>query len=167
MDAGSQAGVPDELLGGFKTGDIADRGKNGQIKVDAKARYLESESQGIPPLGGIAEAGDLGIQVGNQRLEVIEDFKGVAKEDLFGGGEGNGNPPGKVFIGERNAWRKLEHVAMKETVKADCGSWFGSRRGDGGAPGDSGLRGCGRGEPIPKGWNRRRRAWRFRRGRRG
>ena len=121
MNAGTKTGVTDELLGGFKTGDIADRGKNGQAKVDAKARYLESESHGIPPLGGIAEAGDLGIQLGNQRFEVIEDFKGMAEEDLFGGGEGNGIPPGKVFVGERNAWRKLEHVAMKETVKAIAG----------------------------------------------
>jgi hypothetical protein len=118
MNAGTKTGITDELLGGFKTGDIADRGKNGQTKVDAKARYLESESHGIPPLGGIAKGSDVSIELGNQRFEVIEDFKGMAEEDLFGGGEGNGIPPGKVLVRERYARGKLEHVAMKETVKA-------------------------------------------------
>jgi hypothetical protein len=82
---------------------------------------LKDEGHGIPPLGRIAEAGDLGIELGNQRFEVIEDFKGVAKEDLFGGGEGNGIPPGKVLVGERYTRGKLEHVAVKETVKAIAG----------------------------------------------
>jgi hypothetical protein len=79
---------------------------------------LEGESHGIPPLGRIAEAGDLGVELGNQRFEMIEDFKGMAEEDLFGGGEGNGIPPGKVLVRKRYARGKLEHVAMKETVKA-------------------------------------------------
>jgi hypothetical protein len=42
----------------------------------------------------------------------------MAEEGLFGGGDGNGIPPGKVLIGERTAWWKLEHVTVKETVKA-------------------------------------------------
>jgi hypothetical protein len=52
---------------------------------------------------------------------VIEDLEGMAKKDLFGWGEGNGIPPGKVLVGERTAWWKLEHVAVKETMKAIAG----------------------------------------------
>ena len=45
----------------------------------------------------------------------------MAEEDLFGGGEGNGIPPGKVLIRERYTRGKLEHVAVKQTVKAVAG----------------------------------------------
>ena len=121
MDTSAEAGVANELLGGFKTGDIADRGKDGQAQVDAKAGYLEGKSHGIAPLWGIAEAGDLGIQLVDLGFEMIQGFEGMAEEDLFGGREGKRIPPPQVLVGERTAWWKLEHVAVKEAVKAVAG----------------------------------------------
>jgi hypothetical protein len=74
---------------------------------------LKDKGHGIPPLRGIAKASDLGVELCDQRFEVIKDFKRVAKKDLFGWGEGNGIPPGKILVGERTAWWKLEHVTVK------------------------------------------------------
>ena len=53
MDAGAKTGVADELFRGFKTGDIADRGEDGQAQRDAIAGDLKSEGHGILPLRGI------------------------------------------------------------------------------------------------------------------
>jgi hypothetical protein len=36
---------------------------------------LKDKGHGIPPLRGIAEASDLVVELGNERFELIEDFK--------------------------------------------------------------------------------------------
>ena len=71
MDTGAKTRVADQLLGRFKTGDVADSGKDGQPEVYTKARYLKGEGHGITPLGGIAEAGNFSIELSNLRFEVI------------------------------------------------------------------------------------------------
>jgi hypothetical protein len=59
--------------------------------------------------------------VDNLRSEVVKELMGMAEKDLFGGREGNGEPPGKVLVGERTAGWKLEHITVKQTVKAVAG----------------------------------------------
>jgi hypothetical protein len=121
MDAGAKTRVTDQLFGGVETGDIADRGKDGQHQGDAKTGDLEGEGHRIPTLGGIAKAGDLRIELGDLRFEMVKGFEGMAEKDFLGRGEGKGIPPTQVLVGERTAWRKLEHVAVKEAVKAVTG----------------------------------------------
>ena len=45
----------------------------------------------------------------------------MAEEDFFGGGEGQGIPPSQILVGEWPAWGQLEHVTVKQTVKAIAG----------------------------------------------
>ena len=52
---------------------------------------------------------------------MIKDFEGMAEEDFFGGGEGQGIPPSQILVGEWPAWGQLEHVTVKQTVKAIAG----------------------------------------------
>ena len=121
MNAGAKTRVADELLGGFKTGDITDRGQDGQAQRDAKAGYLKGESHGIPPFRGIAEARDLRIELGDLRFEMVKGFEGMAEEDFFGGRERKGIPPGQVLVGEWPARGQLQHVAVEQAVKAVAG----------------------------------------------
>jgi len=121
MDTGAKTRVADELLGGFKTGDIADRGEDGEPQDNTKAGDLKGEGHGIPPLGGIAQARDLRIELGDLRLEMVKGFEGMAEEDFFSRRDGKGIPPGEVLVGEWSAWRKLEHMAVKQAVKAVAG----------------------------------------------
>jgi hypothetical protein len=121
MNTGAKTRVADQLLGGFKTGDIADGGEYGEAKIDAKSGNLKNEGHGIPPVGGITQTRDLRIKLGDLRFEAVKEFQGMAKEDLIGVREGNGIPQGKVLVRERYAWGQLEHVSVKETVKAVTG----------------------------------------------
>jgi hypothetical protein len=89
---------------------------------------LEGESHGIPPLRRIAQARDLRIELVDLRFEMVKSFEGMAEEDFFGGREGKRIPPPQVLVGERTAWWKLEHVAVKEAVKAVAGHGLDSNQ---------------------------------------
>jgi hypothetical protein len=82
---------------------------------------LKSEGHEIPPLGGIAEGGDLNVELLDQRLEMVEDIQVMAKEDFLRGGNGDGIPPWEVPIGERLAGRQLEHMTVEETLEPVAG----------------------------------------------
>lgn len=121
MNACAETGIPDQLFGGFKSGNIADGRKNGQTQGDTKAGNLKGEGHKIAPLRGIAEGSYLSIQLLDQRLEMSEDIQVVAKKDFFHGGNGDGIPPWEVPVGERFAGRQLEHVTVKEALEPVAG----------------------------------------------
>jgi hypothetical protein len=83
--------------------------------------YLKCEGHEIPPFGGIAEGGDLSVQLLDQRLEMVEDIEVVAKEDFLCGRNGDGIPPREVLIGERFVGRQLKHVTVDKALETVAG----------------------------------------------
>jgi hypothetical protein len=147
VHTGAEAGIPDQLIGGFETGDIANGGENGHPHGEANPWYLQGNGHGIPPLGGIAEGSDLSVQLPDQRLEMVEDIQVVAEEDFFGWGEGDGIPPGEVLVGEGFAGWEFQHVTMEQALKTITGHGLDPNQAPAMGQEAAGFADMGRGHP--------------------
>jgi hypothetical protein len=147
VHTGAEAGIPDQLIGGFETGDIANGGENGHPQGEANPWYLQGNGHGIPPLGGIAEGSDLSVQLPDQRLEMVEDIQVVAEEDFFGWGEGDGIPPGEVLVGEGFAGWEFQHVTMEQALKTITGHGLDPNQAPAMGQEAAGFADMGRGHP--------------------
>jgi hypothetical protein len=94
MNGGSQAGISDELVGGRETGDVADGGQDGHGEDNAEAGELDEEGDEIGPRGLGRETGNLAFELEDLAGKVIEGGKILADTEMFGGGNGEGLPPG-------------------------------------------------------------------------
>jgi hypothetical protein len=52
---------------------------------------------------------------------MVKGFEGMPEEDFFSRRDGKGIPPGEVLVGKWSAWRQLQHMAVKQAVKAVAG----------------------------------------------
>jgi hypothetical protein len=52
---------------------------------------------------------------------MVKGFEGLAEKDFFSRGDGKGSPPGEVLVGEWLTRGQLQHVAVKQAVKAVAG----------------------------------------------
>jgi hypothetical protein len=118
VNGGAQAGVGDELFRMGEAGDIANGSQDGHGQKDAEARDLDEERDLILPRSLSRKVGYLGLQLDDLRGEVFEGGEILTDAELFGGGNGEGLPPGKVGERERIAFGSRKVVAEKEGLKA-------------------------------------------------
>jgi hypothetical protein len=83
MDAGTQTGIANQLLGMRETGNIADGGQDRHGQQDTKTRELHDEGGLICPWSLSTEAGDFSIEFGDLRGKMVQSGQILADAEFL------------------------------------------------------------------------------------
>ena len=121
VDAGTQTGIPNEVLGCREAGNVADGGQDGERREEGKAGELDDVGELLSPGPGHTEAPQFAIQIPELLGEMVERGDVVPGPDALGGRDVESGPPRAVVLREEIALRWGEVVTMQNAVKAILG----------------------------------------------